>query len=47
MEEMKVVGFRDVDFTDEKTGKRIQGISLYVVHPADGVIGQIAEKVFY
>lgn len=45
MEEMKVVGFRDVDFTDDK-GKRISGVSLYVIHPEDGVTGQMAEKIF-
>ena len=45
MEQMKVVGFRTVDFEDDK-GKRISGISLYVIHPEDGVQGCMAEKVF-
>jgi hypothetical protein len=45
MEKMKVVGFRDVDFTDDK-GRRITGVSLYVNHPEENVSGQMAEKIF-
>lgn len=45
MEDMKVVGYRSVDFTD-KTGKHVSGISLYVTHPETGVTGEIAEKLF-
>jgi len=44
MEEMTVVGFRQVDFSDN--GKHITGISLFVTHPDVGVTGELAEKLF-
>ena len=44
MEEMIVVGYRHVDFTDGN--KHIVGLSLYTVHPDTGVTGQVAEKLF-
>mgnify|MGYP001139405770 CR=1 FL=1 len=44
MEEMKLVGYRQVDFEDG--GKHITGVSLYVVHPDVGVVGELAEKLF-
>lgn len=46
MEKMKVVGYREVDFEDKESGKRIQGVSLYVNHTADDVHGEMAEKLF-
>lgn len=46
MEEMKVVGFRPVDFTDKNTGKHVSGISLFVIHAEVGVTGEAAEKLF-
>lgn len=45
MEEMRVVGTRSVDF-DDKQGRHISGLSLYVTHPETGVDGLVAEKLF-
>lgn len=33
MEKWSVVGFRHVDFEDQKTGKRVVGVSLFLERP--------------
>lgn len=49
-EKWTVVGFRSVNFTDEKTNKQINGYSLFLLRsPNDDenkVTGQICEKLF-
>ena len=46
MAKMKVIGYRNVNFKDEQTGKEISGISVYVTCEDDRVIGVMAEKLF-
>ena len=43
---VKLLGVRPVDFTDEKTGEIIEGISMYIVYPDPDVYGVIADKKF-
>lgn len=48
MEEWKVIGYQDVDFT-APDGKNIQGIRLYLTAPADpdrGGIGDMCNTQF-
>lgn len=42
---VEIVGARDYDMTDN--GRRIQGVSLYMVYPESGVVGCVAEKRSY
>lgn len=37
-------GIRELDFVSN--GETIQGNQLFLTHPEDGVIGEIAEKIF-
>lgn len=48
MFEFTVVGFRIVSFKDEKTGKDVEGFTLFLTRPADNdkVTGLITEKIF-
>jgi len=46
MEFFKVLGYRDVEFTDQKTGKVVSGISLYVSREDDNVCGVMTDKIF-
>lgn len=45
---MKVtlIGFKSVDFTDEESGKHVEGISMYLSYPDAGVIGKSSERQF-
>lgn len=45
MEKIKIVGIRDVDFTD-KNGRQVTGVSLYYLYHHDRVRGEAADKVF-
>ena len=45
-EKIVVVGFRSVEFEDEKTHKVIKGTSFYYTMKADGVVGSMAGKLF-
>lgn len=44
-EKITIVGYRDVNFTDD-SGKVIEGRSYYYTSGADGVVGVIAGKLF-
>lgn len=35
-EQWKVIGYRKVGFTDQKTRKRVEGYSLFLVKPGEG-----------
>lgn len=45
---MKVtlIGFKTVDFTDEDSGKKVQGISLYISFPDADTVGEACERQF-
>lgn len=43
---VKVHGYREVDMVDEKTGKPIVGVSLYISYPQDGVFGEMVTRQF-
>lgn len=43
---VKLLGVRPVEFTDEKTGEIIEGISMYIAYPDPDVYGVIADKKF-
>ena len=43
---VKLLGIRPVEFTDDKTGEIIEGISLYIAYPDPDVYGCIADKKF-
>lgn len=43
---VKLLGVRPVEFTDEKTGDCIEGISLYIAYPDEDVYGVVADKKF-
>lgn len=43
---VRVIGTRSVDFTDNETGSRICGTSIYVTYPDKGVEGERYNKVF-
>lgn len=43
---VKVLGTRKVSFEDKKTGEYIEGTSIYVAYPAEGVKGFMSDKVF-
>lgn len=42
----KIVGMRDVNFTDQKSGAQIVGKTLFVTHKVDGVLGEEGKKYF-
>lgn len=44
MARAKVIGTRELDFT--KDGNRVVGINVYIVRKAEGVIGEMADKIF-
>lgn len=44
--EVKLIGYAPVDFTDQKTGRRIVGTTLYVVCKNDRVTGNECFKQF-
>lgn len=46
MEVFEVLGYRNVDFTDERTGKRVSGITLFLSREDKNVQGVMTEKVF-
>lgn len=41
-----VVGFRNVAFTDQRSGSQITGTTIYVTRKADGVNGVEGKKYF-
>lgn len=41
-----VLGKRNVSFDDKKTGELIEGTSIYVSYPAEGVKGVMTDKIF-
>lgn len=43
---VKVTGFRKVNFTDQTTGRAVNGTSLYVVYPDPDVVGERSDKFF-
>lgn len=43
---VKVTGFRKVNFTDQNTGRTVNGTSLYVVYPDPDVVGERSDKFF-
>lgn len=45
MEIVQIVGYREVDFTDER-GKQIVGRSYYYINGQDGVIGKGIGKLW-
>lgn len=45
MAKAKVVGTRNVDFTDNN-GNRILGLNVYVTRKEEGVIGNMSDKIF-
>lgn len=42
---VKLYGYREVDMTADD-GRRINGVSLYIGYPNDGVVGEQTAKVF-
>ena len=46
MEKVQVVGMRSVSFKDEKDGRQIDGVSLYLLLDHPQVEGKMADKVF-
>lgn len=42
----KIVGIRNVNFTDQNTGSVVSGKSYYYEFSEDGVEGKAAERVF-
>lgn len=42
--EVKILGYKKYDFTNDK-GERVQGVSVYVSHFQDDVVGEIATKI--
>lgn len=45
MEIVEIVGYREVDFTDER-GKQVVGRSYYYVAPSEGVVGKNIGKLW-
>lgn len=45
-EKMVIVGYRDVSFKDDKTGKLIEGRSYYYNMEGHNVVGVMAGKIF-
>lgn len=41
-----VLGKRNVSFADNKTGELVEGTSIYVAYPAEGVKGVMTDKIF-
>lgn len=46
MDVVTIVGTRDVNFEDRKTGQMITGVSLYYTQQVEGVHGLSAGKLF-
>lgn len=48
MEKWKVVGWRDVDFKDQSSGKQVAGTSLFLARPGEGdkIHGLEVQKLF-
>lgn len=46
MEKVTVVGTRAVQFTDQKDGRLVSGVSFYYTMPHDRVEGLMAGKLF-
>lgn len=48
MEQWKVIGFRKLSFKDEKTGKQVNGYSLFLCRPGtgDNMTGDECQKIF-
>lgn len=46
MDVVTIVGTRDVNFKDRKTGEIISGVSLYYTQQVEGVHGLVADKLF-
>ena len=44
-EKIKIVGYRSVEFEDERTHKEIKGTSFYYTMQSDGVVGSMAGKM--
>jgi hypothetical protein len=44
---MKVLGYREVNFSDSKTGRPIVGVSVFVAHDEKNVFGEMTEKLFF
>ena len=42
---VRIEGSRAVNFTTDD-GKVIEGMSIYITYPEDGVTGRVAEKAF-
>ena len=42
----EVVGFREVDFIDENSGRPVRGLKLYLSHLADDVQGVVTSDVW-
>ena len=45
-EHMRILGIRDVNFIDEKTGRSVIGVSIYVAYSRAGVTGEETAKFF-
>lgn len=45
-EKIVVVGFRSVEFVDEKTQRPVKGTSFFYTMKADNVVGSLAGKMF-
>ena len=43
---VKVIGKKSVDFVNEKTNDLIKGINLYIIGPAEHVIGLMSDKIW-
>lgn len=41
-----LLGVRPVEFTNEKTGEIVEGITLYISYPDSDVYGVVADKKF-
>lgn len=41
-----IIGIKDIDFTDSKTGREISGIQLFVTYPQKGIDGLASAKIF-
>lgn len=43
---VKVLGYREVNMVDDKTGRPIVGVTLFISYPMDGVFGEMATKQY-
>lgn len=46
MTKCKIIGMRDVSFTDNATNKPINGVTLYYIYPDQNVNGAACGKCF-